>query len=193
MSLRWCTENESGHSIAKANLGLSRSSIGNVTGELFYYQAEIFYYYALSISLCESSEKISRCIVTIGTLSFGKSLSYFCINLSLVPPSPHFVSHSRSQDNSGVLGPIIEMRIQTLFNNLDQLEKEIGSYIDACTSIDTFYQVSILLFSSGPCRYQTLLSMSAFCWVPSKSWPARWFWKLFISVASRFRDESDSV
>jgi hypothetical protein len=176
-------EYESDHSITKTNLGLSRSSIGNVTGEIFYYQAEIFYYYALSISQCKSSGEDLQTYCDKRTLSSGKSLSYFCIHLSLSPhalslnivchalsvfyslvsPSPHVVSHSHSQDNSGALGPIIEMRIQTLFNNLDQLEKEIGSYIDACASIDTFYQVSILLFPSGPCRYQTLLVMSAFC------------------------------
>ena len=84
MSLRWCTENESGHSIAKANLGLSRSSIGNVTGEIFYYQDEIFYHYALLISHWESSGDLQM-YCDNGTLSFGKSLSYFCINLSLPP------------------------------------------------------------------------------------------------------------
>ena len=53
-SLMYQNEYESDHSITKTNLGLSRSSIGNVTGEIFYYQAEIFYYYALSISDCKS-------------------------------------------------------------------------------------------------------------------------------------------
>jgi hypothetical protein len=88
-SLMHQNEYESDHSITKTNLGLSRSSIGNVTGEIFYYQAEIFYYYALSISHCKSSGEDLQTYCDNGTLSFGKSLSYFCINRSL---SPHAFS-----------------------------------------------------------------------------------------------------